>query len=64
MPAPAQILGINRAKFHDPTVDSLVADVEATFGQQVFNVPQAQAEPNIQPNCMLDDVWWKMMAGM
>ena len=32
---------------------------DTSFCKQVFDVSEAQAEPVVQPNCILDNLWWK-----
>ena len=38
-----------------PLPNGFIRDGNATFGQKVFNIPQAQAKAIVQPNCMTDD---------
>ena len=38
-----------------PLPNGFIRDGNATFGQKVFNIPQAQAKTIVQPNCMTDD---------
>jgi hypothetical protein len=39
----------------------LITDIDATFGQHFFYVSEAQCEPEIEPNAVANDVWWKTM---
>jgi hypothetical protein len=43
-----------RPEIVHPAPDGLVADLEAALGQEFFDVPVAQREPQIQPNGLLD----------
>jgi hypothetical protein len=48
-----------------PATDRFVRDHDTSFEQQFLYVAQAQAEPEILPNCAADDHGWKAvpMAG-
>lgn len=43
---------------------SFVGDVEPALGQQVFPVAVAQREPEIKPDCLLDDRGRELVAGV
>src|SRR5512139_4204505 len=47
-----------------PAPDGLVGDRNAAFCQQVFDVAQAQGEPEVQPNRLLNDRWWESVAAV
>ncbi len=57
-----QSAGINGSEFYTPEADRFSADSDASFSQEVFNVPVAQIEAVVEPDCVADDVWWKSMA--
>lgn len=46
-PATSQSPGVGRAELHDPATHRLVADIEATLGQQVLDITQAQVEAEV-----------------
>jgi len=60
----SQALRVCSPKSNDPTSDSLVTDVEPTLRQQVLDITEAEIEPEIQPNGMLDDGRRKLEAGV
>ena len=47
--------GILAAKFTDLKPAGLVANNDATLGQNILDIPQAQAEPEIEPDSVFDD---------
>jgi hypothetical protein len=49
-PPVPQLLRDRRTKLQDPTADGLVADVQASRGQQILDVAVAQGEPQLEPN--------------
>jgi len=53
--APSQSPGDRRSEFEHPTANALVGNVEPALGQQLLNIAIAQAEPEVQPDSMLDD---------
>jgi hypothetical protein len=40
----------------DPVTDRFVANVDAAFMEQVFNIPQLQRKSDIHHDCKLDDL--------
>ena len=44
-----------RAEFVDPESNGFVADRNITFGKKVLNVANAEIEPVVEPNGVLDD---------
>jgi hypothetical protein len=54
--AAAQGLGVGAAELETPLPDRLVADRDSTLGQEVLNVPEAQAETMVEPHGMGDDL--------
>src|SRR3979411_1771485 len=47
-----------------PAPNGLVGDHDAPFRQQVFDVTEAQCEPEIEPDRLLDDLWRKAVAAI
>jgi len=54
-PAP-QLAGEKRAEFEHPAPDRLVGDLEPAFGKQVLDVAEAEREPKVEPDRVLDDI--------
>ena len=52
--APSQSPGDRRSEFEHPTANALVGNVEPALGKQLLNIAIAQAEPEVQPDGMLD----------
>jgi len=55
-PTPAQLVGEAPAELETPTADALVGDDHAPFGQQQLDISQAQAEHEVEPDRMGDDL--------
>src|SRR5207253_1321149 len=52
---PPQSPSDRRSEFEHPTTNALVGDVEPTLGKQILHIAIAQSEPEVQPDCVLDD---------
>ena len=52
---PPQTASDRRSEFEHPTANALVGNVEPALGKQLLNIAIAQAEPEVQPDGMLDD---------
>jgi len=50
------------AELLGPLTNRLIGDNDAPFSQKQFNIPQAEAEYVIQPDCVVDDLGGKAMA--
>jgi len=46
----AQTACNSRAKLFDPSADSFVRDINPAFQQHLFNLPEAEIEPAIEPD--------------
>ena len=44
-----------RPEMIDPAPDGLIGDDNAAFGQQIFDVAEAEREAKIKPDRVLDD---------
>ena len=55
-PALAQVGGDQRPEMVHPAPDGLVGKPNAAFRQQVFDVAQAQGEPEVEPDRLMDDL--------
>jgi hypothetical protein len=51
----AQVSGDDGSKLQEPTSDSLVGDIQTSFGEHLLNIAEAQGEPGIQPDRMAGD---------
>ncbi len=65
--APARFLafeaaGVARAELQRPAPDSLVGDENAALEQHLLDQPQAQWEPEIEPDSVSDDLRWERVA--
>src|ERR1700730_11748644 len=60
----AQIRCDHGPKMIHPAPNGLVGDHDAAFRQQVFDVTEAQCEPEIEPDRLLDDLWRKAVAAI
>jgi hypothetical protein len=47
-----------------PAPDGLIGDHDPAFRQQIFDVAEAQCEPNIEPDHVLDDFGRKAIAAI
>ena len=52
----AQGSSIGASELETPLPDRLVADSDSTLGQEIFDIPEAQAETVIQPHGVGDDL--------
>jgi hypothetical protein len=58
----AQLMGIGLPEFPASIPHRLVRQEDATFGRELFDVPVAQAEAEIQPDTVADDLGREPMA--
>jgi hypothetical protein len=61
-PAPLEAVGIGPPEAQAPFTDSLVADHDASCGEDQLDFAQAQAEAVIQPDGLVDDFGWEAEA--
>ena len=54
-----QTSSISRPKFVTPQPDGFVADDNASLSQEIFDIPIAEIESMIEPNCILKDFRWE-----
>jgi hypothetical protein len=59
-----QVSRDRRTKLQDPAADGLVADAQASRGQQILDVSVAQGESQIEPNRVANDFGWEAVAGV
>jgi hypothetical protein len=45
-----------------PLADRLMADDDATLGEQILNVAKAEVEPKVQPDSVSDHLWRETIA--
>src|SRR4051794_31301450 len=60
----ADLVGEALAELARPLPHGLMAHVDATRRQHLFDHAQAQREPEVQPNGVADDLAWKAVAGV
>lgn len=53
-PHRSQAACVGWTELGDPSAHRLIADVQAAFGQQILGIAQAQVEPQVKPDRMLD----------
>ena len=58
----AQLVGIGLPELAAPIPDRLIGQEDAAFGHALFDVPGAQAEAEIEPDTVADDLGWESMA--
>ncbi len=59
-----QTSGDHRPEHRHPASDRFVGDVDAAFGEQLFDISEAQREAKIEPDSVLDDLRWETIAGV
>jgi len=42
-------------EFQNPAPHRFIGNIQAALGQEILNVAVAQCEPEVQPNCVLDN---------
>lgn len=57
-------LGICRSEPSDPTANRLITHVEPSLRQQIFDITEAEIEPKIESDSMLDDRRWELEPGI
>jgi hypothetical protein len=55
-PSASQLSGILLAELHAPLANGFIRDADSSGEQQFFDVAKAQAEAEIQPDSMADDL--------
>jgi hypothetical protein len=48
--------GISRPKLQAPVSNCFIGDADTTLGQQIFDIPEAEREPMVKPDCMADNL--------
>ena len=61
-PALTELAGEVGAELEAPLPDALVADDDASLGQDKLHLAQAQAEHVVQPDGVADDLGWEAVA--
>jgi len=57
---PSKVTRYGQSKLPAPASDGLVADVDSAFGEQILDVAQAQREPEIEPDGVLNYLRWRL----
>ena len=55
----AGVCSDHRTELVDPAPNGLVADVDASLGEQIFDMTKAQGEPVLEPNRVPDHIRWE-----
>jgi hypothetical protein len=55
---------ILRTKLDTPEANGFAADCDATFSEEIFNIPETEIEPEIEPISIADDVGGERLAGI
>lgn len=58
------LIGIGLPKLLAPSTNGFLADLDAALGQDFFDIPIAQAEAEVEPDCVTDYGRGKAMAGV
>src|ERR1700676_3231971 len=58
--APPQLSCDPGPEFQNPAPHRFIGNLQAALGQEILNVAVAQCEPEVQPNCVLDN--WRREA--
>jgi len=53
--APPQLSCDPGPEFQNPAPHRFIGNLQAALGQEILNVAVAQCEPEVQPNCVLDN---------
>src|SRR5271169_2876435 len=61
-PRLAQVLGKQPSEFLRPAADRLIAHIDAALSHEIFDIPKAQGEPEIQPHHLANDIRREPMA--
>ena len=54
-----ELASIVRPKFLTPVTNRFIGDGDPTFGKQLFDLSETEAEPMVQPDGVPDDLRWK-----
>ncbi len=54
--APPELASETRTELQHPAPDRLVRDVQPALGEKVLDIPEAEREPEIQPDGVSDDL--------
>jgi hypothetical protein len=57
----AELMGIRLPKFSTPRPHRLIGEDDAAFGHQLFNISVAQAEAEVEPDTVADNLCRKPM---
>ena len=62
--SPGEVAGVHRAELATPLPDGLVGDDDPAFGEEIFDVSEAEAEAVVQPDCVADDLGWESVSAV
>jgi hypothetical protein len=58
---PLQFSGVVRTELPTPESNRFIGDDDSPFGEEILDIPEAQAETMIYPHGVADDFWRKTM---
>jgi hypothetical protein len=61
-PEASQVAGDSRPELPDPAAHGLVGHVDTALGHELLSIPVTQREPKIEPDRVLDDGGWELVA--
>ena len=50
------------SKLDAPEADGFITDCDASFGEDIFNIPLAELESIVEPDCAGNAIWRKSVA--
>ena len=60
----AQVPSKGGTEFATPHSDRLVGDCDTALGEKVFDIPEAEGEPMIEPHSVTDDLGWEAVTSI
>ena len=60
--ATLQAPGVDGPKLDTPEANRFMADNNATLSQNIFDIPVAEAESEVEPDDVADDIGWETVA--
>jgi hypothetical protein len=58
---PTELISVGLTKFMAPLANGFIRNDDSTFQQELFAIPEAQAEPKVEPHRVADDLNGEMM---
>jgi hypothetical protein len=54
-------MGEHGSELQDPAPDRLIGGLDAALCQEFLDIAVAEREPEIEPDCVLDDLGWELV---